>query len=129
MLSHALFEARNYSATIVTRTSAVTSWCNWIAMLNSPVWRSAPFGRRTSARSTSRPAFVNASAMSRVPIEPNSLPSSPAFAVITMLTSSNWLARAWAAAKTSASACKRTKTSLPFFFCWAISSFCFTVSK
>jgi hypothetical protein len=28
-------------------------------------------GKRTSARSTSRPAFVNASAMSRVPIEPN----------------------------------------------------------
>ena len=31
------FFCKNYSDTIVTRTSATTSWCNWIAMLNSPV--------------------------------------------------------------------------------------------
>ncbi len=38
----------------------------------SPVVRRTPFGRRTSLLATSTPAAVTASAMSRVPMEPNS---------------------------------------------------------
>ena len=47
--------------------------------------------------------MVKASAISRVPIEPNSLPSSPDFARMITLTSCSASARALAAANSSAS--------------------------
>ena len=60
--------------------------------------RSGPAGRRTSLRATLWPALVQASAMSAVPIEPNSLPSVPALAVIVSLKSFSASARSLRAA-------------------------------
>ena len=66
---------------------------------NSPMLRRAPSGRRTSLLATATPAAVIASAMSRVPIEPNSLPSSPALeAIVTPSRVLTLSARASAAA-------------------------------
>ena len=54
-----------------------------------------PKGKRTSALTTSTPASVIASAISRVPIEPNNLPSSPALeAIVISANSANLAARA-----------------------------------
>lgn len=77
---------------------------NWKLTSCSPVVRRTPFGRRTSLLATSTPAAVTASAMSRVPMEPNSLPSSPALdAMVTVSSALIFSARALAAARTSAS--------------------------
>ncbi len=59
-----------------------------------PVVRRAPSGRRTSLFAISTPAAVAASAMSRVPIEPNSLPSSPDFDAIVTSRALTFSARA-----------------------------------
>ena len=51
----------------------------WIS--NSPVWRIGPSPITTSLLLSGLPAALNASAMSRGPTEPNSLPSADAFAL------------------------------------------------
>ena len=48
--------------------------------------RIGPFGMRTSLRETGCPALTAASAMSAVPIDPNSLPSEPALALSSSLS-------------------------------------------
>src|SRR5690625_5043173 len=70
----------------------------------SPTSRSAPSGSLTSALDTSTPAAVMASAISRVPIEPNSLPSSPALELMVILSSASFAARASASAFLAAAA-------------------------
>jgi hypothetical protein len=63
-----------------------------------------PNGKRTSALTTLTPASVIASAISRVPIEPNNLPSSPALeAIVISANSVNLVARACAAVSCPAS--------------------------
>jgi len=66
---------------------ANTSLCNWNETSYSPTVRKTPFGKRTSLFDTLTPRALTASAMSRVPIEPNSLPSSPALVVIVTFSS------------------------------------------
>jgi hypothetical protein len=61
--------------------------------------RKAPKGKRTSDLASATPAAVTASAISRLPIEPNNLPSSPALEAITTASNAvNFSARTVAAA-------------------------------
>src|SRR5690606_19232790 len=73
----------------------------------------------TSDLVTSTPAAVTASAMSRVPIEPNRRPSSPAFAAIVPDSSASLAARASASAFLAAAAAsrlaRRSSNSAMFF--------------
>src|SRR5690606_39523671 len=73
----------------------------------------------TSDLVTSTPAAVTASAMSRVPIEPNRRPSSPAFAAIVTDSSASLAARASASAFLAAAAAsrlaRRSSNSAMFF--------------
>ena len=67
-------------ASVTIYANASTSACRWTMTSNSPVRRSAPSPITTSDFSTGLPAFVSASAISRGPIEPYSLPSVEALA-------------------------------------------------
>src|SRR5471030_2464098 len=90
------------SGTTTTFSLANTSLCTWNSTSCSPVVRRTPFGKRTSLFATSTPAAVTASAISRVPIEPNSLPSSPDLdEMVTEPSSLILVARASAAPRTS----------------------------
>src|SRR5690606_7739315 len=63
------------SAATITLTGVSTSACRCTMTSNSPVVRKAPSPSTTSDFSTGVPALVSASAMSRGPTEPYSLPS------------------------------------------------------
>src|SRR3546814_619181 len=77
------------SGCTTTLTFSSTSACSTTCTSNSPTRRSGPSPITTSLFSSGRPAAVNASAMSRVLTEPNSLPSAEALAVmVTELPSS-----------------------------------------
>src|SRR5690606_9481652 len=95
-------------ATTISLTVASTSVCRCTATSYSPTWRMVPFGRRTSLLATSTPEAVRASAMSAVPMEPNSLPSSPAVAVMVTSSSASCAARVSAEAFLSAAAFSRS---------------------
>src|SRR5690606_13750430 len=84
------------SGSTTTLTVVSTSACRAIWTSNSPTWRIGPSPMMTSLFSTGRPAAVKASAMSRGPTEPYSLPSVEALALTVTLAPSSLARRPWA---------------------------------
>src|ERR1700683_4021816 len=85
------------------------SACRCSVMLCSPTVRRGPVGRRPWLRYTLKPSRVAASAMSLVPMEPNSFPSVPALAWIVSLNS--FIAAARSSAEDRCSRARRSNSA------------------